>query len=104
MAARYGGEEFSVLLPRVDQATAIMIAERIRSRIEATVLALAPGITDRITVSIGIAMAPTQGTERVGLLRLADEALYHAKAGGRNAIRLYGEPTPISAAPAAVAS
>ena len=60
------------------------IAERIRCRTEATVISLAPGITDRITVSIGIAMAPPHGIERVAILRVADEALYQAKSRGRN--------------------
>ncbi|HZC32291.1 MAG TPA: diguanylate cyclase [Candidatus Bathyarchaeia archaeon] len=91
VAARYGGEEFAVLLPGVDQAAALMIAERIRARTESTIISLAPGLTDRITVSIGIATAPDQGTERVGLLRLADEALYQAKADGRNRVATIGD-------------
>jgi diguanylate cyclase (GGDEF)-like protein len=49
-------------------------------------ISLAPGITDRITVSIGIASAPHQAHDRVTLLRLADEALYRAKADGRNRV------------------
>jgi diguanylate cyclase (GGDEF)-like protein len=91
VAARYGGEEFAVLLPGVDRAAALMIAERIRARTESTIISLAPGLTDRITVSIGIATAPEQGLERVGLLRLADEALYQAKADGRNRVATIGE-------------
>ena len=86
VAARYGGEEFAVMLPQVDDATALAIAERIRSRTETTVISLAPGLTDRISVSIGIAVAPTQAQDRIGLLRLADEALYRAKQAGRNRI------------------
>jgi len=86
VAARYGGEEFAVLLPGVDAKSAVAIAERIRSRTESTIISLAPGITDRITVSIGIGMAPEQSLERVTLLRLADEALYRAKETGRNRV------------------
>jgi diguanylate cyclase (GGDEF)-like protein len=85
-AARYGGEEFAVLLADVDAETAQTVAERIRSRTETTIISLSPGITDRITVSIGIAMAPVQGVERVVLLRTADEALYRAKSAGRNRV------------------
>jgi diguanylate cyclase (GGDEF)-like protein len=91
VAARYGGEEFAVLLPGVDRAAAMMIAERIRARTESTIISLAPGLTDRITVSIGIASAPAQGLERVALLRLADDALYRAKADGRNRVATIGE-------------
>jgi diguanylate cyclase (GGDEF)-like protein len=86
VAARYGGEEFAVMLPAIDEATAAAIAERIRSRTESTVISLAPGITDRIRVSIGIAVAPVQAQDRITLLRLADEALYRAKQAGRNRV------------------
>jgi diguanylate cyclase (GGDEF)-like protein len=86
IAARYGGEEFAVALPGVDDLTALNVAERIRSRTESTLISLAPGITDRITVSIGIASAPGQANNRVTLLRLADEALYRAKLAGRNRV------------------
>ena len=99
VAARYGGEEFAVLLPGVDAAAAKTIAERIRARTETTIVSLAPGLTDRITVSIGVASAPEQGLERVALLRLADEALYRAKEAGRNRVETMvdgGSPTPIA--------
>jgi diguanylate cyclase (GGDEF)-like protein len=94
LAARYGGEEFAVLLPRVDPAAAVTIAQRIRARTESTIVSLAPGITDRITVSIGVAAAPIQALERISLLRIADEALYQAKADGRNRVVYLGEAAP----------
>jgi diguanylate cyclase (GGDEF)-like protein len=94
LAARYGGEEFVVMLPRVDPAAAVTIAERIRARTESTIVSLAPGITDRITVSIGVAEAPIQALERISLLRIADEALYQAKADGRNRVVYLGEVIP----------
>ena len=103
LAARYGGEEFAVLLSGVDDDTALTIAERIRSRTESTLIALAPGITDRITVSIGVAMAPRHGQERTALLRLADEALYEVKQAGRNGVRMYGTGVAAGAVPSAVA-
>lgn len=86
LAARYGGEEFAVLLPGLDGEMAVSVAERIRSRTESTLIALGPGITDRVTVSIGVAMAPAQSLQPVVLMRLADEALYRAKAQGRNRV------------------
>ena len=96
IAARYGGEEFAVMLPAVDAATALEIAERIRTRTEASVIPLAPGITDRISVSIGVATAPAEARDRITLLRLADEALYRAKLAGRNRIDpgANGQPRP----------
>jgi diguanylate cyclase (GGDEF)-like protein len=86
VAARYGGEEFAVLLRGRGDSLASAVAERIRSRTESTIISLAPGLTDRITVSIGLATAPSQGHDRVTLLRLADEALYRAKGSGRNQV------------------
>ena len=96
IAARYGGEEFAVVLPGVDETTALAVAERIRSRTDTTLISLAPGITDRITVSIGVACAPEQALDRITLLRLSDEALYRAKQGGRNRVEYAGVP-PVAA-------
>ena len=94
LAARYGGEEFAVMLPGVGPEAAVTIAQRIRARTESTIVSLAPGITDRITVSIGVAAAPIQALERISLLRLADEALYQAKEDGRNRVAYLGESAP----------
>lgn len=99
VAARYGGEEFAVFLrgPDHDTTIAATIAERIRARTEATVIALGPGITDRITVSIGLANAPAEGFDRASLLSAADEALYRAKEGGRNTVHgVDGQPASAS--------
>ena len=102
IAARYGGEEFAVALPGIDETTALAVAERIRSRTQGTLISLAPGITDRITVSIGVASAPHQAHDRVTLLRLADEALYRAKQAGRNRVVYAGSlGGPALAAPVA---
>ncbi len=91
MAARYGGEEFAVLLRGVGSTGALAIAHRILTRTEATIISLGPGITDRLTVSIGVAVAPVQGVERLTILRVADQALYEAKDGGRNRVAYMGE-------------
>lgn len=95
LAGRYGGEEFAVLLHGVDSTGALAIAERIRGRTESTIISLGPGITDRLTVSIGVAVAPAQGIERLTILRVADQALYEAKQGGRNRVAYVGEPDPV---------
>lgn len=97
LAARYGGEEFAVMLANTTTQDAVAIAERIRSRTESTVISLAPGVTERLTVSIGVAVAPDQATDRLSMLRVADAALYRAKQSGRNRVE-YLEPSDGSAA------
>ncbi len=87
--ARYGGEEFLVFLPGTDEQEAGLVAERIRSRVEAASL---PNPTSRVvpyvTVSIGVATL-TPGSEIVSaehLQRQSDAALYLAKKAGRNCV------------------
>jgi len=79
-AARYGGEEFAVLLPGLSPAQALGIAETIRLKFQ--------GWSDGPTVatlSIGVAsMIPSTSTDWAVLLKAADNALYAAKANGRN--------------------
>jgi len=97
VAARYGGEEFAIYLAGAGAAEAAEVAERIRERTETTIIPLGPGLTGRLTVSIGYAVAPEDSTERVLLMKAADDALYRAKLGGRN--RIVGR----AAAPEAIA-
>ncbi len=79
-AARYGGEEFAVLLPGVSAAEALVVAEKIRRKVEHW--SEDPTVT---TVSAGIAsMTPTAGLDWSHLVEAADKALYAAKANGRN--------------------
>lgn len=83
---RYGGEEFTLFLPETPLRGAVPYAERIRKQIEATEFE-ETGQIHKLTVSGGIAGHPEQQPESVDdLLRKADEALYKAKANGRNRI------------------
>ncbi|MBJ9976283.1 GGDEF domain-containing protein [Pseudomonas sp. S75] len=85
LAARYGGEEFQVVLPETELAGARMLAERIRLSVEA--LPIFSGDERPITVSIGIGLHEA-GTQHdlTSVLSAADEALYRAKANGRNRV------------------
>lgn len=87
LLARYGGEEFAVLLPGIEVQNAVAIAERLRRAVEAeTGPAGAVGEhASRVTVSIGVAALQDQDT-LPSLLGRADEALYRAKASGRNRV------------------
>jgi diguanylate cyclase (GGDEF)-like protein len=85
--ARYGGEEFAVVLRRASKDQAVEIAERIRSQI-ADIAPDELGIRDRITVSIGVAVADIRAGEVAILLEAADAALYSAKRQGRNRVVL----------------
>ncbi len=79
---RWGGEEFVVVLPEVSPADAMLTAERIRAAVAARPFAATGGT--HLTVSIGAATFPADGTARSELLAAADRAMYAAKRLGRN--------------------
>ncbi|MCL1926610.1 MAG: diguanylate cyclase [Syntrophorhabdaceae bacterium] len=83
--ARYGGEEFCCILPETPFENSHLVAERIRSQVEATLFEY-NGNFIKVTVSIGIPKPaePTDSLET--LLKNADSALYEAKAFGRNRV------------------
>ena len=84
VSARYGGEEFGVVLPGTDAEGSKVIAERIRHRVESSVLDARHGI--RATISIGIASFVPGDADHAAWIARADQALYQAKAGGRNRV------------------
>jgi diguanylate cyclase (GGDEF)-like protein len=86
VAGQFGGDEPAVLLPDATETTARVVAERLRSSIAAT--SPLPRSTLRVTVSIGVAVAFPVREDHQDLLAAADEALYQAKAAGRNRFRL----------------
>jgi diguanylate cyclase (GGDEF)-like protein/PAS domain S-box-containing protein len=83
--ARFGGEEFVVMLPKSNSLDASVIAERLRSSIEASSVD-AGGQEIKITVSIGCASMSQSRSTLKELLISADSALYHAKSKGRNCV------------------
>jgi diguanylate cyclase (GGDEF)-like protein len=92
---RFGGEEFVAVLPKAGDADALVVAERLRSRVnDLRVSELIDGTapagadTHALAVSVGVACSRSDGTEVAELLVAADSALYRAKAGGRNRVVL----------------
>jgi diguanylate cyclase (GGDEF)-like protein/PAS domain S-box-containing protein len=83
--ARFGGEEFVVMLPKTNSLESSIIAERLRSSIEASSVD-AGGEEIKITVSIGYASMNESRSTLKQLLGSADSALYLAKSKGRNCI------------------
>jgi diguanylate cyclase (GGDEF)-like protein len=83
---RYGGDEFAILLPQVDEATAMQVAERVRSTISGTTGDGSDSlIRIPVRVSMGIAQLSSGGTLD-SLIRAADAALYRAKHAGRDTV------------------
>ena len=92
IAARYGGEEFAVILPETDMTGALTVADKVRQSITAMAIVHEGSPYHCVTASIGVASArPSRGNERNTLLDAADQALYRAKAAGRNCVRSPGE-------------
>lgn len=85
---RYGGEEFLVLLPGMAQADAVQAIETLREVLAQAVVQVGEARI-RVSFSAGLWCAvPGPQDTSAGLLALADAALYEAKAGGRNAVRV----------------
>lgn len=103
---RFGGEEFVIALPGTDLSDATVTADRLRSAVAASPLAaMCAGVLDDpdllpenfcLTVSIGVAVAPSDGSTLDGLLHSADRAMYAAKAAGRDRVRRAAECVPLS--------
>jgi diguanylate cyclase (GGDEF)-like protein len=84
---RVGGEEFSVFLPNTDTDGAIALAESIRHNIE-TLMPSTGGNTLKVTASIGVAKNSHSEQTMLDVQKLADQAMYRAKAAGRNRVSL----------------
>jgi len=83
VCARYGGEEFALILPETTEAGARVLAERIRAKVAAATF---PGGL-KLTISVGVA-ATEEPALFTQLIDRADQALYVAKQGGRNQVRM----------------
>ena len=95
LAARFGGEEFVLLMPDTDPLAALASANRMREAVEnATFIITADGQTLKKTVSIGVSSLLLEGDSPEGLIKRADEALYSAKNGGRNNVKVSTKLVP----------
>lgn len=81
-AARYGGDEFVIILPQADTEGALLVAERLRSRVQEMQV---PGF-GQVTSSFGVATFPNHASSRDTLVVAADRALYSSKNAGRNRV------------------
>ena len=91
VVARFGGDEFVVILPETDGNAAMLIAERIREEVAAALTGSRSArlsAAAAVTVSAGIASYEGPGESGEQLLERADQALYKAKAGGRNRVEV----------------
>ncbi|MEO0096456.1 MAG: sensor domain-containing diguanylate cyclase [candidate division WOR-3 bacterium] len=84
---RYGGDEFIAVLPETDVNFALVVAERIRKKIESE------NLDPPVTLSIGIAVFPRDSREKQKLIDLADHACYEAKEMGGNRVNFAGGKT-----------
>ncbi|HSU58976.1 MAG TPA: diguanylate cyclase [Bryobacteraceae bacterium] len=84
---RYGGEEFLVVLPNCDLEQAKSQAERMRQKLESSTM-LVDSAELRVSASFGATVSDDSGRDPDVFVRVADEALYRAKASGRNCVQV----------------
>ena len=85
--ARYGGEEVCIVASGANEDEAMMLAERIRSKVAQGVVGTCVATQEGLSVTVSIGVATWREGESAGqLLKRADKALYQAKANGRNCV------------------
>jgi diguanylate cyclase (GGDEF)-like protein len=97
-AVAYAGDEFVIVLPGATKREAVDVARTIQRRIESRSFLSAQGHDVRMTASLGIATYPDDATGMEDLLAVADQALFAAKASGRNGIVAAGAPAAVNGA------
>jgi len=83
--ARYGGEEFGLLLPEIDVAGAVKLADKARKLVEKQRFEFDKKVIP-VTISLGVAVLDAEHRDPVDLKRAADAKLYEAKSAGRNRV------------------
>jgi diguanylate cyclase (GGDEF)-like protein len=96
-AARFGGDEFAAFLLDADIGQGLIAAERIRRSVSEYPFSVLKqgkkGETHHITVSIGLACFPSDSSDPIELVEMADSALYRAKRSGRDCVAAYRDVT-----------
>jgi two-component system cell cycle response regulator len=92
IVGRYGGDEFIIILPKTALASSWVVAERLRSTVEKAEMKDSAGSVFCVTVSQGLA-GWERGEDATSLISRADEALYKAKAKGRNRVQILLGPS-----------
>jgi diguanylate cyclase (GGDEF)-like protein len=87
VVGRYGGDEFVIVLPETPLSGAMVIAERIRRKVEECEF-VAQNLSIRLTVSLGVANCPKHTLTAEGLIKKADAAMYRAKELSKNSIKV----------------
>jgi diguanylate cyclase (GGDEF)-like protein len=96
LAARFGGEEFLIVVPGIDEARLMKIAERIRLAVAEKPISC-KALELAVTVSIGVAILEPEEVSEEQAIATADQALYEAKRAGRNCV-IFLSPSVVSAA------
>lgn len=86
VVCRLGGDEIAMLLPRCTVEVALRRAQEIVELVRSSEFGVSTGESIRVSISAGLAHAPTHGTESRSLYAAADAALYDAKRGGRDQV------------------
>ncbi len=92
IACRYGGEEFTILLQDASRETAVQRAEEIREAARQLRVQHGTRVLDPVTLSLGVATYPENGSSRDVLMQNADVALYRAKQEGRDRVCVSENP------------
>ena len=87
IAARIGGDEFVIVLLETSKRKSNTFAKRLHKQLRDTVYLTSESLEVRITASLGVAALPKDADTKEELLRLADHAMYHVKANGRDGIQ-----------------
>ncbi len=91
MVARYGGEEFVLMIPEAANDAAYILSERLRKQMSQLKIEDLPPIT----ISLGVATYPYDGSDMEDLIKKADAAMYAAKKTGRNRVVKYSPDIPL---------
>jgi diguanylate cyclase (GGDEF)-like protein len=91
LATRFGGEEFALILPATDSGGAAYVANMVRLTVRDAAIPHSGSEKDYVTISAGVAtLVPSESFDASELVKLADQALYRAKASGRDMVAIAG--------------